>query len=79
MDGGAYGRSYFSLSTESMSGQSAIDLDTLTEPPSGPGLCLPQAPRSFLEDEGPQINGFLRDAPPNTHNFQAEEEVGFIS
>ncbi len=78
MDGRTYGRSYFSLSTESLSGQSAIDLDTLAEPPSGPGRFLPQAPRSFLKDEEPQINGFLRDVPPNTHNFQAEEEVTFI-
>ena len=78
MDVGAHGRSYFSLSTESLSGQSTIDLDTLAEPPSGPGRFLPQAPCSFLKGEEPQINGFLRDVPPNTHNFQAEGEVGFI-
>jgi hypothetical protein len=74
MDAGAYTRSYTSLPSESSSGHSADDV--VIGPSSEMDPPLPQEP--FLEDEGTEINHWLRDVPLNARGPQVNAEVRFI-
>ena len=72
MDGGAYRHPYLSLPTESLSGNSAIEV--VSGPSSNAGQFLPQGP--FLEDEGRQVNRWLLGIPLHALGPPVTEEAG---
>lgn len=72
MDGGAYRQPFLSLPTESLLGNSGIEV--VSGPSSNTEQFPPQGP--FLEDEGRQVNRWLLGIPLHALSPPVTEEAG---